>query len=281
MRICLSGLDNVSFYFDNVYVFGKTWEEHMTALRAVMERLRLYGLTAKPVKCRFGFPYVIYLGFVLDGNFIRPRMDKVSAILELTPPKTKHSLRSFLGMISFYRSYIPNASDLSSPLSDMLRKGVKEPLVWSDEAVASFNALKAALASDPVLRVPNPALPFVLRTDASSCGLGCVLLQYIDGVAFPIAYASRKLLPREINYSTVERECLGIVFGIKRFEYYLVGREFILEVDHKPLVYMERFKGSNDKLLRWSLGLQSYKFRLVHISGSDNVGADILSRAGT
>ena len=184
-------------------------------------------------------------------------------------------------MIGFYRSYIPNASDLSCKLTDMLKKGVKEPLEWSDDAVTCFKALKQALAKDPVLRVPNADLPFVLRTDASNSGLGAVLLQYIDGVAFPIAYASRKLLPREIRYSVVERECMGILYGIKKFEYYLVGREFILEVDHKPLVYMERFKGSNDKLLRWSQGLQSYKFRIVHISGSDNVGADILSRAGT
>ena len=156
---------------------------------------------------------------------------------------------------------------------------MKEPLVWSDKALENFSLLKQALATEPVLRIPNLDLPFVLRTDASDTGLGAVLLQYVDGTAFPIAYASRKLLDRECRYSVVERECLGIVFGIKKFDYYLAGKEFFLEVDHKPLVYMQKFKGNNDKLLRWSLGLQPFRFRICHVAGADNIGADLLSRS--
>ena len=101
----------------------------------------------------------------------------------------------------------------------------------------------------------------------------------MDETPFPVAYASRKLLPREQSLSTIERECLGIVFGVLKFTYYLMGKEFILEVDHKPLIYMNKHKSSNDKVLRWSLALQPYRFRVVHIAGADNVGADLLSRA--
>ena len=85
-------------------------------------------------------------------------------------------------------------------------------------------------------------------------------------------------MDRERKYSTIERECLGILFGITRFDYYLVGTEFILEVDHKPLIYLKKFRGNNSRLLRWALSLQNYRFRLVHIAGQDNVGADFLSR---
>lgn len=279
MRIVLAGLDNVSFYFDNVLIYANTWGDHIKAIRAVLERLREHGLTVKPTKCRFGFQSIKYLGFVIDGKTLRPIDDKVQTILNVSPPMTKKTLRSFLGMISFYRSFIDHASSLTSPLSDMLKKGVKEPLEWRREAIEYFEKLKLGLAKGPVLKLPDLSAPFVLRTDSSNYGLGAVLLQYVDNKPFPVAYASRKLSDRERKYSTIERECLGIIFGVKRFNYYLQGTEFILEVDHKPLIYLRKFKGNNSRLQRWALSLQPYKFRLVHIAGQDNVGADFLSRA--
>lgn len=279
MRKVLIGLHNVSFYFDNVLIYGKSWEEQVKAIHSVLKRLREHGLTVKPTKCRFGFMSIQYLGYVLDGKSIRPIDDKIRPILKAIPPSTKKTLRSFLGMVSFYRNFIEHASSLTSPLSDMLRKGVKEPLAWSQEAVDCFCKLKSVLANSPVLCLPDISQPFVLRTDSSDYGLGAILLQYVNNTPFPVAYASRKLSDSERKYSTIERECLGIVFGVQRFKFYLLGAEFILEVDHKPLVYLKNFKGNNSRLLRWALSLQPYRFRLVHIAGCDNVGADFLSRA--
>lgn len=247
---------------------------------SVLKRLREHNLTAKPSKCRFGFKSIEYLGFILDGNYLHPKLDKIEAILNLPPPCTKKTLRSFLGLISFYRMFIPQAASLTSSLSDLLRKNVREPLKWTDELTEVFEQLKAALASKPVLKLPDSSHPFVLRTDSSDVGLGAVLLQYVDGHPFPVAYASRKLLDREKRYSIIEKEGLAIMFGIHRFRYYLMGQEFILEVDHKPLIYINKFKGSNNRLLRWSLSLQPYRFRLVHVAGRDNLGADLLSRSG-
>nr|XP_027232840.1 uncharacterized protein LOC113824300 [Penaeus vannamei] len=280
MRIVLAGLKNVSFYFDNIFIHTKTWDEHKDAIVSVLKRLREHNLTAKPSKCRFGFKSIEYLGFILDGNYLHPKLDKIEAILNLPPPCTKKTLRSFLGLISFYRMFIPQAASLTSSLSDLLRKNVREPLKWTDELTKVFEQLKAALASKPVLKLPDASHPFVLRTDSSDVGLGAVLLQYVDGHPFPVAYASRKLLDREKRYSTIEKEGLAIMFGIHRFRYYLMGQEFILEVDHKPLIYINKFKGSNNRLLRWSLSLQPYRFRLVHVAGRDNLGADLLSRSG-
>ncbi|XP_069970993.1 uncharacterized protein [Penaeus vannamei] len=280
MRIVLAGLKNVSFYFDNIFIHTKTWDEHKDAIVSVLKRLREHNLTAKPSKCRFGFKSIEYLGFILDGNYLHPKLDKIEAILNLPPPCTKKTLRSFLGLISFYRMFIPQAASLTSSLSDLLRKNVREPLKWTDELTKVFEQLKVALASKPVLKLPDASHPFVLRTDSSDVGLGAVLLQYVDGHPFPVAYASRKLLDREKRYSTIEKEGLAIMFGIHRFRYYLMGQEFILEVDHKPLIYINKFKGSNNRLLRWSLSLQTYRFRLVHVAGRDNLGADLLSRSG-
>lgn len=279
MRLVLAGLENVSFYFDNVLVFADTWEKHTKTVREVLQRLRNHGLTVKPVKCRFGFKSIQYLGYIMDGQTLRPVNDKVQAILSASPPTTKKTLRSFLGLISFYRNFIEHASTLTSPLSDMLKKGVKEPLEWAPESVQCFDKLKSILAKDPVLKLPDLSIPFVLRTDSSGYGLGAVLFQYQNNKPFPVAYASKKLLERERRYSTIERECLAIVFGVTRFKYYLLGAEFILEIDHKPLVYLRNFKGNNNRLLRWALCLQSFRFRLVHVAGKDNVGADFLSRA--
>ena len=208
--------------------------------------------------------------------------DKVSAILELPAPSTKKSLRSFLGMVFFYRRFIPNATELSAALTDLLQGGSGQgPISWTSEAQESFTNLKACLASQPFLKLPDLKKTFILRTDSSSVGIGAVLLQYHDDCPFPVCYASRKLSSSERNYSTIERECLALVFGTCKFQMYLFGREFVLETDHKPLVYLSSMKGQNSRLMRWALCLAPFRFRIVYIPGCDNVGADILSRAGT
>ncbi|XP_047478945.1 uncharacterized protein LOC125032028 [Penaeus chinensis] len=268
MRLVLTGLSNIAFYFDNIFIYSSTWKDHMKALVNVLERLRKYNLTARLSKCRFGFPSVEYLGFIVDGLSLKPQYNKIEALLKVPLPKTKKALRKFLGMISFYRMFIPNVSNLTSPLSDMLRKNVREPLVWSNENESKLDQLKQYMTTKPILKLPDINLPFALRTDASNYGVGAVLLQYVEDDPYPVAYASRKLLERERRYSTVERECLAIVFGVTRFQYYLTGKEFILEVDHKPLIYMNSAKSSNNRVVRWSLCLQSYRFRIVHIAGT-------------
>ncbi|XP_076036803.1 uncharacterized protein LOC143022466 [Oratosquilla oratoria] len=265
---------------EDLYKFsGASWDGHLEALHRFFERLRDHHLTVKPSKCRFGVSSIQYLGFILDGTSLRPQHNKIEAITRIPPPTSKKLLRTFLGLISFYKFFIPQASDYTSPLSDLLRKTSPKPLPWTEDLLDRFCHLKAAISSQPILRLPDLKLTFVLRTDASLYGLGAVLLQYHDECPHPVAYASRKLLDREKRYSTIERECLAVVFSISRFDYYLRGKEFVLEVDHKPLLYLATFKGKNDRLLRWALALQAYKFRVVHIAGKDNLGADLLSRS--
>ena len=278
MRRVLNGVANVSFYFDNILVFSRTWPEHLVTLREVFQRLIRFNLTVKPSKCSFGGQFVEYLGFELGNGKLKPRNDRLRGIQNFPLPQTKTQLRSFLGTCQFYSKFVPNFSVIATPLTNMLKKGIKEPLLWSKDAEIKFSKLKEALDSPPVLQLPDITKPFVVRTDASSCGLGAVLLQYWDGVPHPVAYASRKLLDRQTRYSTVERELLGVVFAVNKFKYYLLGQRFVLEVDHRPLVYLNKFKGDNPRLMRWALTLQAYDFRLVYLPGNDNIGADMLSR---
>jgi hypothetical protein len=134
------------------------------------------------------------------------------------------------------------------------------------------------VCNPPVLRLADIRKSFILQTDASCDGTGAILLQEEDGVRHPIAFASKKLLPRERNYSTIEREALAIVWGIRKFENYLYGKHFFLETDHSPLQYLAKSQYSNGRLMRWALALQPYRFTIKAIKGSENVGADFLSR---
>lgn len=279
MRIVLADLSGVTFYFDNILIYSRTWEAHLSVLRKVFERLRSHGLTAQPKKCNFGYVSINYLGFVISQDLLSPQKPKIEAMCLAEPPESKKCLRSFLGFISFYRKFIPNLATVTAPLTDMLKKDVKEPLSYSVDQLSCFKKIKCFFSSQPVLRLPDVNLPFVVRTDGSGFGIGAVLLQYYDNTPFPVSYASRKLTTSEVKFSTVERECLAIVFAIQKFSVYLLGKPFLLEVDHRPLVYLNKMKNLNSRLARWSLCLQPYNYTIVYLPGSENVGADYLSRS--
>lgn len=138
--------------------------------------------------------------------------------------------------------------------------------------------MKDLLCKRPILKLPDFDRTFILRTDASEDGIGAVLLQLENDEKLPVAYASRKLQDRERSYAVIEKECLAVVWGVQKFHQYLYGHEFLLETDHQPLTCLDKSKTENSRLMRWALLLQQYRFRIVTIKGSDNVGADYLSR---
>ncbi|XP_069992741.1 uncharacterized protein [Penaeus vannamei] len=278
MRIVTCGLKNTDCYFDNIVVHNSNWSEHLQDLRELLNRLRLHGLTAGISKCYFGYPKIKYLGLLLGDNTLTPLDVRVKSISEMPFPNTKKELRSFLGTVGFYRKFIPNFSDTAAPLNDMLKKLSSNKLTWSDVQIDSFQSLKAKLSNNPVLCLPDYKKTFYLRTDASDNGLGAVLLQDVNDMKMPIAYASRKLLERERNYATIEKECLAIIWAVDKFKSYLFGKEFVLQTDQQPLTYLRNMKNSNGRLMRWSLILQCYSYRIEYIKGNDNIGADLLSR---
>ncbi|XP_070174274.1 uncharacterized protein [Littorina saxatilis] len=197
----------------------------------------------------------------------------------LEEPKTKKEVRRFLGMLGFYRRYVPHFSEIALPLTNLTKGKKFEAIEWTPACQEAFECLKETLVSQPVVRLPDPEKAFVLRTDASDVGLGAVLLQADEkGDLQPVSYASKKLIPAEINYSTIEKECLAMVWGIRKFEPYLFGQHFTLMTDHQPLQYLQQVRPHNGRLTRWALQLQAYSFRVQTIKGVNNVDADFMSR---
>ena len=278
IRKVVLGLHNTDCYFDNLVVHNSNWNAHITSLRMLLLRLREHGLTAGPKKCFLGYPQIKYLGYVLGNDTLHPVDEKIESVCKMPLPQTKKQLRSFMGTVNFYKRFIENFSGISASITDLLKKHSSNNLKWSDEQIKCFEVLKEKLISKPILILPDFSKMFYLRTDASNNAIGAVLLQDCEGIKKPISYAGKKLLPREQNFATVEKECYAIVWGVNKFREYLLGKEFVLQTDHQPLVYLRKFKNLNGRLMRWSLALQNYSFVVEYIKGSENVGADMLSR---
>ena len=279
MRKRLVGSEGLDNFIDDVLGHTPDWENHLIVLRDFFERTRKANLVLRPTKCSIGDSRVTFLGHQLSKGCMNPTSDIVAKILDAPKPTTKKQIRAFLGLIGFYRKYIPNFAAIASPLTDLTRKGSSCDTGWEDSQQRAFETLKRCIVVPPVLHLPDFEKVFILQTDASNQGLGAVLLQEDrDGMKHPIGYASRKLLPRESRYSTIERECLAIVWAVTKFQDYLYGKEFMLETDHQPLQYLRATQFQNGRLMRWALALQPYRFVIKAIKGRDNVGADFLSR---
>ncbi len=179
-----------------------------------------------------------------------------------------------MGLVGYY---IPHFASIAVPLTDLLRKGQPTKVDWGEAQQKAFASLKHSLTGSPILHVPDFDKVFVLQTDASNTGVGAVLSQVFDGELFPVAYASKKLLPREKAYSVIEREGLAIVWGVSKFQTYLYGREFVLQTDHQPLTFINSSKVSKSRVMRWALFLQKNILQIRQVKGKD-MAADYLSR---
>ncbi|XP_063334803.1 uncharacterized protein si:ch211-282j22.3 isoform X5 [Pelmatolapia mariae] len=270
--------DFAAAYLDDIVIFSSTWEEHLQHLEKVLGRLQSAGLTVNPAKCAIAKAETEYLGFVIGNGVIKPQVDKVTAIESCPLPETRKQLRSFLGMAGFYHRFIPHFSTRAALLTDLTGARSPNKITWTEEAKMAFQDLRQSLSKSPVLHSPDFERNFILQTDASERGLGAVLLQGPPGERHPVAFISRKLFPREVRYSTIEKEGLAIKWALDSFRYYLLGREFILETDHKALQWIERMKDTNGRITRWYLAIQPFRFTINHIPGKDNCTADCLSR---
>ena len=213
MDSVLQGLEGVICYLDDILITAPSDEEHLRRLRLVLERLERHGITLHQDKCFFLQDSVEYLGQVVDVNGIRTYLKKVQAIEDAPAPRNVSELRSTLGMINYYRQYIPNLSAILHPLHVLLKDN--QQWHWSAACESAFQAAKSVLTTAPVLAHYNPDLPLVLAADASAYGLGAVLSHtFSDGSERPVAFASRTLKTSERNYSQVEKEALALVFGI-------------------------------------------------------------------
>lgn len=273
----LRGLPFVSKYIDDILIHSPTMEAHLHHLRQVLEKLREAGLTLG-CKYKIGLPRVYYLGHVFTKSGMTPDHNKIKAVKDWPQPKDASEVRQFLGLASYYRRYIEKFSDVAVPLSGLTQKGAA--FCWNEACEEAFSSLKTKLTQAPIYILSYPQLdqnaslsPFILQTDASNVGLGAVLEQ--DKKV--IAYASRTLTKSEKHYSVIQKDCLAIVFALKQFRHYLLGRKFQLVTDHAPLQWLcaQKMQGM---LCRWALAMQEFDFNISYRKGLLNSNADALSR---
>ncbi|XP_078250227.1 uncharacterized protein LOC144589461 [Pogona vitticeps] len=276
----LAGLSDFTVaYIDDIGIFSNTWEDHLIHLELVLQRLSAAGLTVKASKCQLGSPEIKYLGHMVGGGMIKPLEAKIEAVRDWPRPNTKKKVKSFLGLVGYYRKFIPRFSEIAAPLTDLTRKKADDRIPWTSDCEAAFQRLKEALINYPVLRAPDFDREFIIYTDASNSGVGAVLCQEDEnGDQHPVSYLSRKLQKGERHLATVEKECLAIVYAIQKAKPYIWGRHFVLCTDHSPLQWLKTMKTHNSKLMRWALNLQDYDFEVKVVRGSVNCVADALSK---
>lgn len=278
MQCCLAGLnwDIALCFLDDVIIFSKTFDEHISRLGKVFDRLQRYHLKLKPGKCYLLQQEVAYLGFRVSGEGISTDPSKIEAVRQWPIPKSAKDVKSFLGLCLFYRRFVKGFSEIAAPLYDVSNL---QRFQWPKEAQEAFEKLKHALTTAPVLGHPDFSLPFIIDADASDLGVGCTLSQVHDGKERPIAYASRKFNQTEKNWPVTEQESFAAVLGVRVFRSYILGRPFTLRTDHKALTFIHsKTQIPSGKIARWMMELQQYEFKLVYRPGPRHVNADALSR---
>ncbi|BHF80104.1 hypothetical protein SprV_0702322800 [Sparganum proliferum] len=275
----LRGLPFVYAYIDDLLVASRNAEEHKEHLALVFDRLDQFGVVINPSKCVLGVPSLDFLGHHVDAQGLRPLSSKVEAIRDFPLPTSKRQLQRFLGMVNFYRRFLPNCADLMLPLTNMLSVP-KGPLELTGEALTAFGRIKNSLADATLLTHPAPEAQLSLMVDASTVAVGAVLQQHLVGSTQPLAFFSKKLLPAETRYSTFGRELLAIYLAVKHFQHFLEGQEFTIFTDHKPLTFA--IHSRSDKLspqeIRHLDYISQFTSDIRHIDGSRNEVADALSR---
>lgn len=262
----------VVVYLDDILVYSKSKEEHEEHLRCVLYKLRENLLYAKFSKCEFWLPQVTYLGHVISAKGIAVNPEIVKTIVDWLPPVNIKEVWSFLGLSSYCRRFVQNFSKIAKPLTDLLKKGKK--YLWTPACQASFETLKEKLTSTPVLIPPNTSKPFQIFCDASLQGLGVVLMQEKQVVA----YASQQLKTHEINYPTHDLELAAVVFALKVWRHYLLGKHCEIFSDHKSLKYIFTQPDLNLRQRRWIEAINDFDLTINYTPGKANVMADALSR---
>lgn len=272
-------------YFDDLIAFGETWTEFMANMKLLLDRLKQYGIKAKPQKCSLGDSEVKFLGHIVNRFGIKPNPSKVEALKALVYPSNKKQLRSMLGTFTFFSRYIPQFAIKAQPLFELTVNEATFKL--QPEHRKAIDELKEALVEDCLLNHFRPELPTKLSCDASDKAIGGVLMQQeilINEATGeeekswrPVAYYSQVLLKYQKNYTVSEKELLGILIGIIKFRKYLEGIEFLVETDHHALCQITKVEFKNGRLNRWSLLLQGFNYQVIYRNGESHV-SDCFSR---
>ena len=266
-------------YLDDVIVFSRTVEDHFKHMDDVLSSLHAAGVTLKLAKCEFFTNTVKYLGHIIRPGTLSIDEIVTKSIREIALPTNQTELRSFLGLCNVYRRFVRNFTQIAAPLNELLKKGKPVQLEpFNKLEVEAFEGLKSAISNPPILALPKPGLPYSVDTDASDVQIGAALFQEHDNVRKPIGFWSRTLHAAERNYSTSEKECLAVVWGITTLRPYLQMEQFTVHTDHSSLRWLMEINDPSGRLMRWRLRLSEFDFTVVYKKGKLNTQADALSR---
>ena len=266
-------------YLDDIVIYGNTEEEFIANLDVILARLDEHDIILRGEKCVMATSEssLDILGYQLDDNGITLSAEKKQGLADIQPPKSKSSLRSFNGLANYFRPFIRDFATIMKPLTEATGKSL---FTWSPTMERAFLAIKAEVHALGMLYYLDDVNPLYLRTDASNAGVGGILFQrvIVDDVVEerPVAYVSKAFNSTEANWSTIEQEGFAIFHCVMKLQHYLKGRHFVIETDHRNLVYMTN--SMTPKVIRWRLRLLEYDFDVFHIAGELNVVADALSR---
>ena len=280
----LSGLSfrSTLCYLDDVLIFSETFDQHLSDLQEVFDRFRTAGLKLSPGKCRFAQESCLFLGHEISKSGISPPSDRLKAVSEYPVPKTTKQLKRYLGLMNWFKKYIPGYSAKAHCLYQLLRKGMK--FVWKDEHKAAFDILKTSLLNSEALAFPQYDLPFYLGVDTSSKGIGYMLYQKHpsnsgDETVRVVRFGSKSLSHYQTSYGPTKLELLGVVTSILDCASYLRGRKFYVDCDHQALkpLFQKSLKGAIYE--RWLAILQEFNFEISYKPAEAMVVCDSLSRA--
>ncbi|KAH9651124.1 hypothetical protein KPL70_026631 [Citrus sinensis] len=269
LRPCLRKFALV--FFNDILVYSKTWADHIFHLKTVLQILSNNSLFAKKSKCCFGVLQVEYLGHLISLAGVAVDPKKIQTVLDWPIPSSAKAVRGFLGLAGYYRKFIRDFEGIAAPLTRLL---TKEGFHWTSEAESAFTQLKHALTSPSVLRLPDFSQPFVVECDACGVGIGAILSQNDK----PIAFFSEALKCSMLALSTYEKEMLAIVKAIRKWRPYLLGKPFIVRTDQKSLKYLMEQRITTPAQTRWLPKILGYDYTIQYKKGSENQGADALSR---
>ena len=220
-------------YLDDIIIFSKTPQEHLSHICMVFEKLRAANLSRKKSKCNFFSKEIQYLGHILSATGICPLPSKTRAIQHMPPPTTPKQVRTFLGLVVSYRKFIRGIARIAKPLTLLTRQQIK--FEWTPEHQEAFIHLKDAIVQAPILHYPNPNKTYIVYTDASDDACRAQLSQEHDGTKFPEAFLSHTFSKTQRKWSTTEQEAFGVYYAITKWNYYLQEANIIVRNDHKPL----------------------------------------------
>lgn len=268
-------------FIDDICTFGANFETAALNLHLVLQRFSEAGLKLKQRKCSLFRKEVAFLGHVVCGEGVKCDPEKIRAVKDWETPKNLTELRSFTGLVNYYRRFVSGFAQIAGPLTALTSKNV--PFIWTEDCQKAFDALKQKLIEAPILAYPtnNPDDRWILDVDASDYAVGGVLSQVQNGVEKVISYGSHKLNKAQRNYCTTYKELYSCFYFCKMYRYYLIGRNFTLRTDHKALTWLMGYSELHGMIGRWLTALQGYDFEVIHRAGRLHSNADSLSRKGT